>query len=426
MARNTSDHGSHPMDNALPYQIMMGGQMLFVAFGALVLVPLLAGLDANVAFFTAGAGTLLFQIITRRKVPVFLASSFAFIAPISFGVSQWGLPATMGALAIAGLFYLLLSFLVKVRGLGILYLLFPPVVIGPVIMVIGLGLAGTAVDMATGVADLEIDPTSSITLAASALLATLITAVFGKGIFKLVPIMAGVTTGYIFGLLTGQVDLQPMYDAPWFAVPNFTLPEFNINAVLYMLPVAIAPAIEHVGDMMAIGSVTGKNYLKKPGLHKTLLGDGLATSLAACLGGPPNTTYSEVTGAVILTKSYNPAIMTWAALAAIGVAFIGKVGGFLATIPTPVMGGIMVLLFGSIAVIGLNTLIKVQVDVLEPRNLVIVALVLVFGLGGLTVPFFGVELEGISLAGLIAVILNLVLPHTPGEDQYSSKEISGK
>lgn len=426
MARNTSDHGSHPMDNALPYQIMMGGQMLFVAFGALVLVPLLAGLDANVAFFTAGAGTLLFQILTRRQVPVFLASSFAFIAPMSFGISEWGLPATMGALAIAGLFYLLLSFLVKVRGLGILYLLFPPVVIGPVIMVIGLGLAGTAVDMATGVADLKIDPTSSITLAASALLATLIMAVFGKGIFKLVPIMAGVTTGYIFGLLTGQVDLQPMYDAPWFAVPNFTLPEFNINAVLYMLPVAIAPAIEHVGDMMAIGSVTGKNYLEKPGLHRTLLGDGLATSLAACLGGPPNTTYSEVTGAVILTKSYNPAIMTWAALAAIGVAFIGKVGGFLATIPTPVMGGIMVLLFGSIAVIGLNTLIKVQVDVLEPRNLVIVALVLVFGLGGLTVPFFGVELEGISLAGLIAVILNLLLPHTPGEDQYSSNEINSK
>ncbi len=408
---------------AVVRQIMMGGQMLFVAFGALVLVPLLTGLDANVAFFTAGVGTLIFQLVTRRQVPVFLASSFAFIAPISFGVTEWGLPATMGGLMAAGLLYVVLSTIVRVRGSGILYRLFPPVVVGPVIMVIGLGLAGTAVSMATGGANPNIDPDTSLLLAAISLLATLVTAVFAKGILKLIPILVGVTSGYVAAVLMGAVDFEALKQAGWLVMPGFTTPEWNINAILYMIPVAMAPAIEHIGDMLAISSVTGKDYLKKPGLQNTLLGDGLATSFAALLGGPPNTTYSEVTGAVMLTKAYNPVIMTWAAVIAIAVAFIGKVGGFLATIPTPVMGGIMVLLFGSIAVVGLNTMIKAQVDLAIPRNLVIVALVLVFGLGNLSITAFGLTLKGVSLCALAAVILNLLLPHEPGEDKYESREI---
>ena len=408
---------------SLPKQVLMGGQMLFVAFGALVLVPLLTGLDPSVAFFTAGAGTLIFQLVTRRQVPIFLASSFAFIAPISFGVSEWGLPATMGGLVAAGFLYVVLSFIVRVRGSGVLYRMFPPVVVGPVIMVIGLGLAPVAVNMANGTANPSIDPQSSLILAGASLLATLIAAVFAKGIIKLIPILCGIATGYITGLVMGVVDITPMSQAAWFAMPGFTTPEFNMNAVLYMLPVAIAPAIEHIGDMLAISSVTGKDYIKKPGLQNTLLGDGLATSFAAFLGGPPNTTYSEVTGAVMLTKAYNPAIMTWAAFIAIAVAFIGKVGGFLATIPTPVMGGIMVLLFGSIAVVGLNTLIKARVDLSIPRNLVIVGLVLVFGLGNLSIELFGLTLKGVSLCALTAVILNLILPHAPGEDHFQSREV---
>ncbi len=272
-------------------QALMGGQMLFVAFGALVLVPLLTGLDANVAFFTAGIGTLIFQLITRRQVPVFLASSFAFIAPMTFSIQSWGLAATMGGIMAAGVLYAALSVLVRLRGSGILYRLFPPVVVGPVIMVIGLGLAPVAVGMATSPVEGVISADQALFLAAISLLATLLVATMAGGILRLIPIICGIGAGYIAAVIMGVVDFQPLFDRPWFAIPNFTTPELNWNAVLYMIPVAIAPAIEHIGDMLAISSVTGKKYLEKPGLKNTLLGDGLATTAAGMLGGPPNTTY---------------------------------------------------------------------------------------------------------------------------------------
>ncbi len=262
---------------------LVGAQMLFVAFGALVLVLLLTGLDPNVALFTADVGTLLFQSLTKRMVPIFLASSFA-----------------------------------------------------------------------------------------------------------------------------------PIFEAAWFAVPAFVLPEWNLQAVLFIVPVAIAPAIEHFGDILAIGHVTGKDYLKEPGIHRTMMGDGLATSLASFLGSPPNTTYSEVTGAVTLTRMYNPAIMTWAAMFAIVLAFIGKIGAILQTIPVPVMGGIMLLLFGAITVVGLNSLVKAGDDLTEPRNLSIIALILVFGIGGMTFDVGEFSLKGIGLAGIVGVVLNLVLPKGGG------------
>ncbi|WP_257253625.1 MULTISPECIES: uracil-xanthine permease family protein [unclassified Endozoicomonas] len=404
-------------------QILMGGQMLFVAFGALVLVPLLTGLDPNVAFFTAGIGTLIFQLCTKRQVPIFLASSFAFIAPITFSVQSWGLPATLGGMVAAGLFYVVLSFIIRLRGSGILYRLFPPVVVGPVIMVIGLGLAPVAVDMASGGDSSSIDDSTSLLLAGVTLVATLAISTMAGGIFKLIPVLCGIGAGYIVALFMGVVDFQPVIDRPWFAIPAFTAPEFNWNAILFMVPVAIAPAIEHIGDMLAISSVTGKKYLEKPGLKNTLMGDGFATSAAAMLGGPPNTTYSEVTGAVMLTKAFNPKIMTWAAVIAIAVAFISKIGGFLATIPTPVMGGIMMLLFGSIAVVGLSTMIKAQVDLGKPRNLVIVSVVLVFGIGNLALSFDGFTLKGVSLCAITAVLLNAILPHADKEDKFQSSDV---
>ncbi|WP_422138654.1 uracil-xanthine permease family protein [Endozoicomonas sp. ALC020] len=411
-------------DDGMPVwrQMLMGGQMLFVAFGALVLVPLLTGLDPNVAFFTAGIGTLIFQLCTRRQVPIFLASSFAFIAPITFSVQSWGLPATLGGMMAAGLFYVVLSFIIRLRGSGILYRLFPPVVVGPVIMVIGLGLASVAVDMASGDANSSIDPNTSLLLAGVALVTTLAVSTMAGGIFKLIPVICGIAVGYIAALFMGVLDFQPVIDRPWFAVPAFTAPEFNWNAILFMVPVAIAPAIEHIGDMLAISSVTGKKYLEKPGLKNTLMGDGFATSAAAMLGGPPNTTYSEVTGAVMLTKAFNPKIMTWAAIMAVAVAFISKVGGFLATIPTPVMGGIMMLLFGSIAVVGLSTMIKAQVDLSKPRNLVIVSVVLVFGIGDLALSMGGFTLKGVSLCAITAVLLNAILPHADREDKFQSTD----
>ena len=399
---------------------VLGVQMLFVAFGALVLVPLLTGLDPSVALFGAGIGTLLFQLTTRRTVPIFLASSFAFIAPIMYGVQTWGIPSTMGGLMAAGLVYVLLGGAIRLRGAGFIHKLLPPVVIGPIIMVIGLGLAPVAVNMALGKSgdgSLQlVDGNVSIWIAIASLLTTVFISVFAKGLFKLLPVFGGIAVGYLLSLFFGIVSFDPIHNAAWFAVPNFTAPEFNINAILFMLPVAIAPAVEHVGDILSISNVTGKNYLKKPGLHRTIAGDGIATMAAAMVGAPPNTTYSEVTGAVMLTKAFNPVIMTWAAVAAIVLAWVGKLGAALQTIPLPVMGGIMILLFGSIAAVGLNTLIKNQVDLHKSRNLIIVGVTLVFGIGGMAFGIGEFSLQGISLCGIVAIVLNLILPQDIGDN----------
>ena len=418
---------------------LLGAQMLFVAFGALVLVPLLTGLDANVALFTAGVGTLVFQIITRGKVPVFLASSFAFIAPIIYGVGQWGIAGTMCGLLAAGLMYVILSFIVRIFGSGILHRLLPPIVTGPVIMVIGLVLAPVAIHMASGrtgdgSAWLVPEATAYI-IAGVALAVTVLVSLLGRGMFRLVPILCGIIAGYATSLvldlsgLTASlqasfdpgdlpnwtapalISMQRVVEAPWLAIPNFTMPVWNLEAIIFIVPIALAPAIEHFGDVMAIGGITGKDYVRDPGVQNTLLGDGIATSVAALLGGPPNTTYSEVSGAVALTRCFNPAIMTWAAIAAILLAFIGKLGGLLNTIPVPVMGGIMVLLFGAIAVIGINTLVRAGTDLMQPRNLAVVAVILVFGIGGMTFDLAIVKLGGIGLAGIIGVLLNLILPY---------------
>lgn len=406
--------------------VLAGLQMLFVAFGALVLMPLITGLDPSVALFTAGVGTILFQFITKQQVPIFLASSFVFIAPIAYSVQTWGIAAAMGSLFVSGLVYVVIAAIVAVRGAGFLHRIMPPVVTGPIIMVIGLGLAPIAVNMAmgkTGDGAAELFPyADSLIVSMSALITTLLVATLGKGIFRLIPIMSGVFVGYIMASLMGMVSTEAVASSEWFAIPNFITPEFNIAAILFMLPVAIAPAIEHVGDILAIGSVTGKDYTKKPGLHRTLLGDGVATSFASLLGGPPNTTYSEVTGAVMLTKMFNPRIMLWAAAFAICLAFVAKFGIALQTIPAPVMGGILILLFGSIAGVGLNILIKAQVDLSEQRNLVIVSTTLVFGIGGMAIGNADFSLQGISLCGLVAIFLNAVLPQVKPTEESLEQE----
>jgi len=393
---------------------LLGAQMLFVAFGALVLVPLLTGLNPNVALFTAGVGTLIFQIITRGKVPIFLASSFAFIPPIMYGVKTWGIPGTMCGLCASGLVYLVLSLLIRWQGSGIIKKILPPVVTGPVIMVIGLILAPVAVNMAmgkTGDGSLVLFPQrTAMIISLSALTATVLISILGRGIIRLIPILCGISVGYTLALAFGIVDFTPVGTAPWIAIPQFTLPEWNLQAILFIVPIAIAPAIEHVGDILAIGSVTGKDYVKDPGIQNTMLGDGIATSFASFIGGPPNTTYSEVTGAIALTRVFNPAIMTWAAIAAILLAFVNKFGTLLQTIPAPVMGGIMLLLFGAIMVVGLNTLVKSGEELTEARNLSIVGLILVFGIGGMNFSAGEFILQGIGLAGILGVTMNLVLP----------------
>jgi uracil permease len=400
---------------------IIGLQFLFVAFGALVLVPILTGLDPNVALFTAGLGTLIFQVTTRRNVPpIFLASSFAFIAPIIYGVGKWGIAGTMSGLVAAGLFYVLLSILIRIKGSGFIHRLLPPIVTGPVIMTIGLILAPVAVHMATGHTGdgkIELVPfATAITISMITLLATIFATLLGKGMIKLLPILIGITVGYLASVLFGIVDFSAISNAPLFATPAFVIPELNWEAVLFIVPIAIAPAVEHIGDVLAISRVTGEDYLVDPGLENTLLGDGLATSAASLLGGPPNTTYSEVTGAVTITKAFNPAIMTWAAIFAIVLAFFSKLGGFLQTIPVPVMGGILLLLFGIIASVGMNTLIHAKTDLSNPRNMIIVSLILVFAIGGMSFNFGGVGFSGIGLGAILGIILNLVLPQGHHED----------
>jgi uracil permease len=384
-------------------------------------VPLLTGLDANVALFTAGLGTLIFQIVTRGKVPVFLASSFAFIAPIIYSTQTWGIPATLGGLVAAGGVYVALSLLVRIKGSDYLERFLPRIVTGPVIMVIGLVLAPVAVNMALGKSGdggaVLVPQAAALTLAGIALAVTVIAAILGKGLIRVMPILLGIGAGYLAAAIVkiaggpNVLDFTAVADAPWVAAPAFTLPEWNLAAILFLIPVAIAPAIEHFGDVIAIGAVTGKDYLKDPGIQNTMLGDGIATAAAGMFGGPPNTTYSEVTGAVTLTRAFNPAVMTWAAIWAIVLSFAGKLGALLQTIPTPVMGGILILLFGTITVVGLGTLVRAGHDeIMRPRSLVIVSVILVFGVGGMQLAAGNFMMGGIGLAGVTGVLLNLILP----------------
>jgi uracil permease len=399
-------------------RLVLGLQMLFVAFGALVLVPLLTGLDPSIALFTAGLGTLVFQFITKTKVPVFLASSFAFIAPIQIGIKEFGISATLGGLVTVGIVYLLLAGLIKLRGTAVVEKYLPPVVTGPVIMVIGLKLAPVAVSMTKNFGGSGDVQWQAVLIALVALVTTILVVLLGKGMLGLIPIFIGIIAGYTVSIFFGVVDFTPVKEAAWFTIPwvdaikngSYAFPTFDIGAILFILPVAIAPAIEHVGDVIAISSVAGKDYVEDPGLHRTIAGDGVATSIAAFLGGPPNTTYSEVTGAVALLKIFDPILMRIAAVAAICLAFFGKLGAVLKTIPVPVMGGIMVLLFGMIAAVGISTLIRNKTDLSKSRNLVIVAVILVFGIGDMALGVGKFQLAGIGLAGVVGVILNLIIP----------------
>lgn len=387
--------------NLSPIQkTVVGAQFLFVAFGSTVLVPLLVGLDPSVALLTAGIGTLIFHVITKGKVPVFLGSSFAFIAPIIKATELFGLPGTLSGLAAVGLVYGVMSALVRFRGVGFITRLFPPIVVGPVIMLIGLSLASTGVDMAK----------SNWLLAIIALLTTVIVSLFGKGLLRLIPIFAGIVVGYIAAVCFGMIDFQAVVDASWFALPAFVRPELSWEAIIFMVPVAIAPVIEHIGDIYAINEVTGKDYVNDPGLHRTMLGDGLACIAASFIGGPPVTTYSEVTGAISLTKISDPSVIRIAALFGIMFSVLGKVSALLKTIPDAVLGGIMLLLFGTIASVGINTLVKNKVDLSNTRNLVISSLILTLGIGGAEMTCGSITIGGIGLSALVGVILNLVIP----------------
>ena len=383
---------------------IVGIQFLFVAFGSTVLVPLLVGLDPATALFTAGIGTFIFHMVTKGKVPIFLGSSFAFIAPIISASKQWGMPGTLASIMGVALVYFLMSALIKWQGRRLLERLFPPVVIGPVIICIGLSLAPAAVNMAQ----------ENWLLAFISLLTAILVLVLGRGLIKLVPVVCGIIVGYLAAWMMGLVDFSAVGSAPWFALPSsvthFQLPQFAWEPFLFMIPVAIAPVIEHIGDVYVVGAVAGKDFVKDPGLHRTMLGDGLACVVASLFGGPPVTTYSEVTGAMQITRITSPAVIRIAAGTAIVFSIIGKLSAILQSIPSAVLGGIMLLLFGSIASVGIQNLVKNKVDLDQTRNIIIVSVVLTLGIGGAILPMGSFSLSGIGLSALAGVILNLVIP----------------
>lgn len=383
-----------------PKQILIGVQFLFVAFGATVLVPLLVGLNPSIALFSAGVGTLIFHLITKGKVPVFLGSSFAFIAPIIAATEKFGLPGTLSGIIAVGVVYAIVSFLVKINGADFIKKVFPSIVVGPVIMVIGLSLASVGVDMAKG----------NWVISGASLLAAIIAVVYFKGVIKLIPVFVGVVVGYLLSLALGLVDFTPIQEAGWFQLPAFTMPQWSWGAVLYMIPVAIAPLIEHIGDIYAIGAVAEKDFVKDPGLDKTMMGDGIATALAGAMGSVPNTTYSEVTGAVELTRVTDPKVLRIAAITAIVFSLVGKISGVLKSIPVEVLGGIMLLLFGMIASVGIKTLIESRSDFLKTRSMVIVSVILTIGIGGASIDFGTFAFGGIGLSSVVGVLLNLILP----------------
>lgn len=394
---------------------IVGVQFLFVAFGSTVLVPLLVGLDPATALFTAGIGTFIFHLVTKGKVPIFLGSSFAFIAPIISASKQWGMAGTIAAIAGVALVYFIMSALIKWQGRRLLDRLFPPVVIGPVIMLIGLSLSSAAVDMAK----------TNWILAFISLATAIVVLIFGKGLLKLVPVVCGIIVGYIVAVCMGIVDFSAVSAASWFALPDsiahFHLPQFAWEPFVYMIPVAIAPVIEHIGDVYVVSAVAGKDFVKDPGLHRTMLGDGLACLAASFFGGPPVTTYSEVTGAMQITRVSHPQVIRIAAATAIIFSVIGKLSALLQSIPQAVLGGIMLLLFGTIASVGVQNLIQHKVDLNDTRNIIIVSVVLTMGIGGAVLSFGTFSISGIGLSAVIGVVLNLLLPRKK-EDKPVTKE----
>lgn len=389
---------------------IVGVQFLFVAFGSTVLVPLLVGLDPATALFTAGIGTFIFHLVTKGQVPIFLGSSFAFIAPIISASQQWGMPGTIAGIAGVALVYFLMSALVKWQGRKLLDRLFPPVVIGPVIILIGLSLSPAAVNMAK----------ENWLLAFISLISAVIVLTFGKGLVKLVPVVIGIAVGYIVALCMGIVDLSAVATAPWFALPpmiaHFQLPQFAWEPFVFMIPVAIAPVIEHIGDVYVVGAVADRDFVKEPGLHRTMLGDGLACLFASFVGGPPVTTYSEVTGAMQITRVTHPQVIRIAAATAVVFSVIGKLSAILQSIPSSVLGGIMLLLFGSIASVGVQNLIQHKVDLDQTRNIIIVSMTLTMGIGGAVLSFGTFSISGIGLSAMVGVLLNLLLPRKTSSD----------
>ncbi len=398
-------------------RLLLGIQHLFTMFGATILVPYLTGIPVSVALFTSGVGTLIFHVVTKGKVPVYLGSSFAFIAPIisvtsyyaAQGEQALALGYATGGIMIAGLVYIAFSFLIYKVGIEKVTKVFNPLISGTMIMLIGLILAPVAIGMAS----------SNWALALVAIVTMVVVKMLLKGFVSMLPVLIGIFVGYIVAAIAGQVTIEP---AAWISWPAFYLPRFSWYALSIIVPAAIAPAIEHIGDVYAVSMVTGKKFYDDPGMHRTLLGDGIATSFAGFLGGPANTTYSENTGVLAFTGVFDPWVMRIAAIGAIILSFVPAVESFIASIPQSVMGGVSIILFGMIASIGARTLIQNKVQ-MNNKNVIIMSLMLVSGLGGASITAGNFSLEGLGLAAIIGIVCQLIIPEDrTGESQALPQE----
>lgn len=402
---------------------LLGIQHVFAMFGATVLVPMLTGMSPAVALFCAGIGTWIFHLCTGRKVPTFLGSSFAFIAAIQgaaqicsdnaeIGTDAYlaALPYATGGIIVAGALYLVLALLVRLVGAERVRSFFPPIVTGPVVTIIGLMLAPSAINnITTQIGTVNVG--LNWLVAAVAVAAIFVTSLFAKGLFKLVPILIGIIVGYVAAICCGMVNFTTIAQAPWLDLPPFFLPKFDMRAIGLVAPIAIVTFVEHIGDVTASSAVVGKDFIKDPGLHRTLMGDGLATMFAGLVGGPANTTYSENTGVLAATKNYNPLTLEIAACFAILISFLGKFAALITSMPGPVIGGVSIVLYGMIAAVGLRTLVENQVDFTKTRNLLIAAVMLVLGLGAdKAITIGGVAISGVALAAVLGIILNKILP----------------
>ena len=414
--------------------LLLGVQHVFAMFGATVLVPLLTGMDPAVALLCAGVGTWIFHLCTGRKVPTYLGSSFAFIAAIQGAAAmcagldantegltqlpayQAALPYATGGILVAGALYLVLALLVKLVGAERVRAFFPPIVTGPIVTIIGLMLAPSAIaNITTQIGSINVG--LNWLVAAISIATIFIVSLFAKGIFKLVPILIGIVVGYIAAICCGMVNFTTIAEASWISLPHFFLPKFDLRAIGLIAPIAIVTFVEHIGDVNASSAVCGKDFIKDPGMHRTLMGDGLATMFTGLVGGPANTTYSENTGVLAATKNYNPVTLEIAACIAIVLAFFGKFSALITAMPGPVLGGVSVVLYGMIAAVGLRTLVENKVDFTKSRNLLIAAVMLVLGLGANgAIVIGGVSISGVALAAVLGIILNKVLPESIEKD----------
>ena len=419
----------------VPRMLLLGLQHLFAMFGATVLVPILVSsyglpLSIQTTLLFAGLGTLLFHLCTKFKVPAFLGSSFAFLggfeAVSKLNVGKFAdmtgeekLPYALGGIVVAGLLYLVLALLFKLVGAKKVMRFFPPIVTGPIIILIGLNLSGTAINNAS----------TNWWLALVAIVVIIVANIWGKGMIKIIPILLGVVVSYIVALIFGQVDFTAMHEAKLVGLQHFVIAKFDITSILVMAPIAIAAMMEHIGDVSAISSTTGKNFIEDPGLHRTLLGDGLATAVAGMFGGPANTTYGENTGVLALSKVYDPRVIRLAALYAIILSFSPKFDALVNSIPAAIVGGVSFVLYGMISAVGVRNVVENRVDLTKSRNLIIAAVIFVSGLGfssvggiTFTVGSADITLTGLAIAALAGVVLNAILP---GNDYEFGASVAG-